>query len=180
MAKKRDHSIWAVSFVTLFSLFFVVLVSWLDAGCFFEIGYPLRLMAAGIYVALPIAVFLRSRQVQGIVLISVIWILVILPYVRWTHEKSFYVDARRISLGMTVGEVRQIMKPYLEVRDGVAFDGAGHIVYRPTADEEQWMPWLQYAGKGAIFLHSVGGWSDNCEVWYGPEERVCSIRIEKD
>jgi len=166
--------------VTGVSFPFVALVTWLDAVCFFELGYGTRLLGACFYL-LSVAIFLRNRWSRVIAASSLTWLLVILPGVRWNYEKSFYVDARSLTSGMAASEVRQIMKPYLEVSEGgVLVDGEGRVSYRPSGEEQQWQPWAPYPGKGMIFLHSVIGWTDHCEVRLDPQGRVQDIEIEKD
>lgn len=168
-------------FAALLSLVFVTVVTLLDATCCFEGSfYPLRFLATGIYLISPVMVFIQRRPVRAMVAGSVIWALLILPSVRWNHDKSFYVDARSLEIGMSSSEVLQVMKPYLEVREGAAFDGEGNLIYRPPTEEQQWPPWALYPGRGWIFLHSVIGWTDHCEVWFDGEGRVRDIAIEKD
>jgi hypothetical protein len=143
-------------------------VSWLDAACYFGLGYPLRWLVAGLYLAL-VGVLLRNRASRVIAGGSALWMLVVLPEVRWDHAKSFYVDVRRLERGMTSAEVREIMAPYLELG----------VDYHPTAEEE-WLPRAPDPEEGMIFLHSAIGWTDHCEVRLDPSGRVRDISIEKD
>ncbi|NOT31950.1 MAG: hypothetical protein HOP15_16005 [Planctomycetes bacterium] len=159
-------AIWGV---TLFSLAFVAFVSWLDALCILELWFPLRFFALAFYLLSTLA-FLRWRTTRVIAAGSVGWMLVFLPQVRWNEVKSFYVDARRIESGMTASEVRQIMARHMEV--GVS--------YHPTPKEQDWLPRPPDPTKGMIFLHSVVGWTDHCEVWLDSGGRVRDIHIEKD
>ena len=170
---------WLIRITVIVSGIFVAFVSLLDASCFFEISYQLRLLFVTFYLIF-MAIALRSRQVQAAAACSVIWTLGVLPGIRWNHEKAFYVDARRIEVGMTDARVREIMKPYIEIRRGMAYDGDGRVVYRPTGEEQQWEPWTERPADVMLFLHSIAGWSDSCEVQLSPNGRVRRIHIEKD
>lgn len=162
--RKPDVLFWIVAFLSSAS---VVAISWLDAGCFFEIGTPLRWLVAAGYLAFawPLLLNLRGRVVAGV---AMLWMLGILPQVRWNHVKSFYVDARRLETGMGEADVREIMAPYLEVGR----------TYQPTAEEqESWMP--PHPSGGMLFIHSPQGWTDHCEVELD-QGRALLIHIEKD
>lgn len=154
----------------LFSSLFVGFVSWLDAICFLEIWYGLRFLAVAVYLISPILVFMRSSAIRVITACSVIWMLLVLPSVRWNREKSFYVDARRIEFGMTAAQAREIMADYLEL-------GANFL---PTLEEQEWLPLPPDPRYKIIFLHSAIGWSDHCAVMFDAQGKVRTIRIEKD
>ena len=164
--RKPDALFWIMAILSVPCL---VAASLLDATCFFEISYELRLLVAMGYVlfAWPLLLSLQGRVVIGSALL---WMLVILPQVRWNYVKAFYVDARRLSVGMEATEVRAIMEPYLEL-------GA---TYLPTSEEQKWLPLPPDPRYAMIFIHSAIGWTDHCEVRLDAGGKVRNIHIEKD
>ena len=163
---KPDAVFWIVALLAAACL---VAVSLLDAACFFEIGgTPQRCIVAAGYVAFtwPLLLSPHGRAVLGIALL---WMLVVLPQVRWNHIKSFYVDARRLEPGMQETEVREIMAPYLEVGR----------TYQPTPEEQDW-GLAADPRENMLFIHSALGWTDHCEVKLDEQGRARAIHIEKD
>ena len=164
--RKPDVLFWIVA---AYSLVVVACVSWLDAWCFFEFWNPLRWGVAAIYLTLALPL-LSSKPSRAVVCGSLIWMLALLPQMRWNHAKSFYVDARRLELGMESAEVRKIMAPHLEL-------GA---TYHPTSEEQEWLPLPPDPRYAMIFIHCAIGWTDHCEVRLDAGGRVRNIHIEKD
>jgi len=163
-ARRPSFLAWVLAFP---SLAFVAGVTWLDATCFFEIAYPLRWLAAAVYMGLALPL-LRNTPGRVLVAASLLWMLVVLPQVRWDHAKSFYVDARRLARGMTAAEVRAIMEPHMELGvDEFTPEELSWIGETPTSDR-------------LIFLHCALGWTDHCEVRLDAQGRAREILIEKD
>ena len=161
---KPDVFFWIMA---LLSGPYLAAISWLDAACFFELGTPLRWFVAAGYPGLALLGSLHGRAVAGV---GLLWMLVILPQVRWNHAKSFYVDARRLELGMNAAEVREIMAPHLEVGR----------TYQPTSEEQEWGLAAPDPSERMLFIHCVSGWTDQCEVELDEQGRARAIHIEKD
>jgi hypothetical protein len=144
----------------------LVAITLLDVMCVLELAFELRwaLALGWVLFAWPLLLTVRGRAVLGI---GLLWMLAILPQVRWNYIKSFYVDARRLEPGMGEVEVREIMAPYLEV---------GRM-YQPTAEEREYWVTLH---SGMLFIHSPEGWTDHCEVELDGLRRARAIHIEKD
>jgi hypothetical protein len=147
----------------------VVAITWLDADCSFEGSFhPLRWILALGYVlfARPLLMTKPGRAVLGA---GLLWMLVILPQVRWNHVKSFYVDARRLELGIGEAEVRESMAAHFEVGR----------TDQPTAEEQEWcVP--SHPCEEMLFIHSPEDWADRCEVELDRQGRVRAIHIEKN
>jgi hypothetical protein len=150
------------------SLAFVAGVSWLDATCFFELGYFLRWFVGAIYLALAWPL-LRNMPGRRIAASSLIWMLVVLPQVRWNHAKSFYVDALRLARGMTVDEVRAIMDPHMEL-------GVDEL----SPEESSWVGEIPDPREALVFFHCAIGWTDHCKVRLDAAGRARQILIVKD
>lgn len=168
-----DRSELVVSWLLIWiAVVYVILVSLLDAGCFFELGFGLRFVAIGFLLISPIIAFVRIRAVKRVVVSSVIWMLV-LPYVRWNEAKAFFVDARRLELGMSASEAREVMRDYLEFGKD----------YVPTAEERQdvWMPLPPDPRYAIVFLSALPApeWPDQCEVRFDAQGHVSRIDVEK-
>jgi hypothetical protein len=150
------------------SLVFVAGASWLDSTCFFELAYPLRWFIGAIYlgIAWPL---LRSKPSRVIAAISLLWMLAVLPQLRWNHAKSFYVDARRLARGMTMDEVRAIMDPHMEL-------GVDEL----SPEERSWVGEAPDPQDALVFLHCALGWTDHCEVLFDSQGRAREILIVKD
>ena len=113
---------------------------------------------------------LRSNALSRSVLaVGLVWMVLVLPQVRWNHSKSFYIDAHRISRGMTTQEVREIMAPHQELG-----------VYEPLPGEADWLPSVDsYWEDTLVFFHCPLGWTDHCEVIFR-RDRVARVNIVKD
>lgn len=155
--------------VAAYSLVFVAGVSWLDAGCFFELWYPLRWGVAAVYLTLALPL-LSTKSGRTVACGSLIWMLALLPQMRWNHAKSFYVDARRLELGMEAAEVRKIMAPHLELG----------VTWHPTSEEREWLPLPPDPRYAMMFIHCAIGWTDHCEVKLDAAGKVRKINIVKD
>lgn len=154
--------------VAVMSLFFVAGATWLDWTCFFELAYPLRWFFGATYLAF-VWPLLRGKPSRVIAATSLIWMLAVLPQVRWNHAKSFYVDARRLARGMTVDEVRAIMDPHMEL-------GVDEL----SPEERSWVGATPDPRDELVFLHCAIGWTDHCEVVLDERGRAREILIVKD
>jgi len=86
-----------------------------------------------IIIPIPIVMYLVQPSRLRLVLLSVlvIWI-VILPHIRWDHTKSFFIDARRLNVEMTIVEAHKIMEPYYSFKDSdriffKPYEGGGDV-----------------------------------------------------
>ena len=99
----------------------------------------------------------------------VVWLLV-LPSLRWSTLKSFYIDCARLQPGMTLTEARQVMTPYMEV------DHASDIfsAYIPGVQETP----VEHSTR-LLFIPTEADSADWCVV-YPEAQRVKAVVISPD
>lgn len=120
-------------FGILISLF-VALLFIADAAVFFAyISYVMALMFA-LFCLLPFT-FSGSWKVKlaGLICLS-IWILFLLPRMRTSELKAFYVDAWSIRPGMAIDEVDAIMASYVK-NPNMPFAGAIMLGVKESTDD---------------------------------------------
>jgi hypothetical protein len=132
----------------------IALASWLDATGFFEQVMPLPVFGAGLILFLtPICWSEQRRPRRWAPLVLTAGYLLALPGIRWDREKAFFIDARGIELGMSEGDVRRIMEPYLELG----------TERRITGDDVDWFPFPAPAA-GRLYYTPEAGSYHWCEV----------------
>ncbi len=147
---------------------FVLGVSLLDFGLFFE-AEPIRWLLAAVYLMFVAGLVRWSGRGWILVLAACAWTVVVLPRVRWNDGKSFYLDAHRLRIGMTVEQVRELMAPHLEL-------GGNYV----RSEDDWWVPTLEEYPPGTlVFFHSPRGWIDHGKVTTH-DGVVTAIEIVKD
>jgi hypothetical protein len=97
------------------------------------------------------------------------WLL-LLPSMRWTSLKSFYIDCSIIKPGMTVDDARAVMTPYVEV------DSTNDVysAYMPGVAETP----VEHNTR-ILFIPTEADSADWCVV-YPEEQKVKAVVISPD
>lgn len=92
----------------------------------------------------------KARSYAILLTIFTVW-MTALPYIPWTQTKAFFLDCKRIHIGMSSREVESLMSPYLEIEN--SYNGR---LFKP----------YEYGG-------------DICLIWV-QDNRVTNIKIQAD